>query len=312
MSWKNFLETLGFNTTRWQWRWMRWKQKWSHRAEHVRVAKEHTTYQHKICDHCGALMDGASATCPRCGSRAPSRTGQAAQRLFGFIMPSWGIFSSLILFANLLDFMVGVSVFGIEHLGRPTASSLVRLGALVPPLVFSGDYWRIITYGYLHIGIIHILFNLVALFQVGPFLEREIGSARFFSVYTLSLIGGAVADLILRGNSMMVVAGASGALFGLIGFGLSYTHFLGGPTARAQRNFFLHWAIYGLIFGYFVGADNVAHLGGLITGAVLGFVIEREGMRRKNFDPLWNGLAFFCVALTLLSFVGLFLEIRIP
>jgi membrane associated rhomboid family serine protease len=311
-SWKDILQSLGFNSTRWQWRIMRWRQSWERRVHKTRSVKEHATYQHKICDECGALMDRSESSCPRCGTKAPSWTRQALQRFFGFVLPGWGIFSTFVILACFLDLQAGIISFGFNQLFAPSSLGLVRLGALVPSFFYSGEYWRLITYGYLHIGIMHIAFNLIALFQVGPFLEREIGSARFFSVYTLSLIGGGIADLILRSNSMFILGGASGALFGLIGFGISYNHFLGGPSAHARRNFFFHWAVYGLVFGFLVRADNIAHMGGLLVGGILGILVEREGMNRHRYNLLWNGVAALCLVLTLASFVGLIFEIRLP
>ncbi|MGH7828986.1 MAG: rhomboid family intramembrane serine protease [Candidatus Binatia bacterium] len=306
-----FLQKLGINTTRLRWRWVSWQNRWAGRKESVKLARQHTTYQHKICNECGGLMDGAEKTCPRCGAKAPSWTGQFIQRIFGLVFPQWGVFSSLLVMANLAMVLIGIGQFGIGNLTSPSSESLLRWGALFPPYFYLGDYWRLITYGYLHIGLLHILFNLIVLIQVGPYLEREIGGARFFSAYTLSLIGGGIADLIFR-KGIFLVAGASGALFGMIGFGIAYNHFLGGPTAQARRNFFLHWALYGFLFGIFVGADNVAHAGGLITGALLGLWMEKEGMRRKAWTAFWNVVCAISIIVTVLSFVGMVFEIQLP
>ena len=100
----------------------------------------------------------------------------------------------------------------------------------------------------------------------------------------------------------MLIAGASGALFGLIGFGMSFAHFYGGPAGRQQRNFFLHWAVYGFLFGMLVGADNICHAGGFAVGAVAGFLVERERARRDALTPLWQGLAALCALATVAAF----------
>jgi rhomboid protease GluP len=115
-------------------------------------------------------------------------------------------------------------------------------------------------------------------------------------------MGGGAADILVRGPILMVIAGASGALFGLIGFGMSFAHFYGGPAGRAQRNFFLQWAIYGFLFGLVVRADNICHLGGFITGAILGYVVERERARHHQLTPLWCGVATLCSLLVLAAF----------
>lgn len=207
--------------------------------------------------------------------------------------------ANALVFLNLANMLVVLVLFGFSQLLNPDSLMLHRMGALDPFYFQHGEYWRLITYGFLHIGVLHIAFNMVALTQVGPFLEREIGSARFLSVYLLALIGGGAADVFFQRS----VAGASGAIFGLIGFGMSYAHFYGGSIGQAQRNFFLQWALYGFVFGFVVGADNICHLGGFVTGAILGFIVERERVHRDSLTPLWSGVALVCSLLTLGAFL---------
>ena len=99
------------------------------------------------------------------------------------------------------------------------------------------------------------------------------------------------------------LVGASGSLFGLIGFGLSYNHFEGGRQARAMRGFYLQWALYGILFGVLAGSSlriaNSAHIGGLIGGLVLGFLVERDLRRPDRFAGLWNVLTLVCWGATL-------------
>jgi rhomboid protease GluP len=212
----------------------------------------------------------------------------------GLVLPTWCPVSTYLLVLNGSVMLVLMALFGAGNLFRPEPLALFRMGALDPSQFLAGEYWRLITYGFLHIGLLHIAFNLLSLSQVGPVLEQQVGSARFFCVYMLSLIGGGVADVLVRGDQPMLIAGASGALFGLIGFGLSYAHFYGGPAGRAQRDFFLHWAAYGFVFGYIVRADNICHLGGFAVGVASGFLVERERVRRDAFAPVWQGLAWLC------------------
>ncbi len=311
MNFEKFLQSIGIHTTRWKWRWIRLKQNLQGGARRAEVAKSHTVYKHKLCNNCGALMDQSEKSCPSCHVKAPSWSGQVLQRFFGIILPSKAFVTYFILFANLAVAQAGIVLFGFRNLFSPSTQSLLDLGAYVPFLFESGEYWRIITSGYLHIGIAHILFNLVALMQVGPFLEKEIGSSRFWSVYTLSLIGSNLFDFYFRSEQVVISAGASGALFGLIGFGVTYAHFLGGPVGQRVRNFFLQWALYAFVFGFFVRANNYAHFGGFVTGAVLGFIVERERLHRQKLTPLWNVLASLCFIVTALSFVGLIFNINV-
>lgn len=298
MNWKDFFDRLGMNGTWWQWRILRWQERWRERGQAVSDGRKVATYPHKFCWQCHALMDRAERVCPQCGARAPSRTADAVRRTAGLVLPRWCPASTILIFLNLLNLAVVMAVFGVSNLLRPESLMLRDMGALDPTLFFAGEYWRVLTYGYLHIGLMHIAFNMIALSQVGPVLEGEVGGARFFSVYTLALLGGGVADLVVRGHQPMLIAGASGALFGLIGFGMSYAHFYGGEAGRAQRNFFLHWAAYGFLFGFLIRADNICHLGGFLVGIVAGFLVERERASRDRFAPLWRALAAACALVT--------------
>jgi len=305
MDWKRFFDSLGMDGTRWQWRIIRWERQFQEWRDSARPARPVGARQFKFCDKCGAMLEKNDRVCPRCQARAPRWMAWKIKRTLGLVLPSWCPAATLILIANLANFAAVMALFGMSNLFHPTSEMLVRMGALVPPVALQGAWWQLITYGYLHIGLMHIGFNMFALSQVGPVLEEQVGGARFFVVYTLTLIGGAAADLVMRGQSMIIVAGASGALFGLIGFGMSYAHFYGGRNGQFQRNFFLRWAIYGFIFGVLIGADNIAHFGGFIVGAVLGYVVERERLARDRWTGVWKMAAWAMALLTIAAFSAL-------
>ena len=300
MDWKAFFDRLGMNGTWWQWRIMRLEQRWTDWRAARRDNVRHVAYRHKFCSRCGGLMDQADTACPRCGASAPSWLAQVMRRTFGLVLPRWAPVSYGILFANFVNFIAMMILFGGRQALMPEGGVLNLMGALNPHLFFhAGEYERLITYGYLHAGLLHIAFNMLALAQVGTAIEEEVGGARFFSIYTLCLIGGGVADLLIRGPEKIPIVGASGALFGLIGFGFSFSHFYGGPVGRAQRGFFLHWAVYGFAFGYVINADNICHLGGFLTGAVLGFLVERERKWTDHLTPVWRVIAIVLGAATI-------------
>ncbi len=303
MDWKRFFDSIGMNGTWWQWRIYRWQEAWRARNDPQAKPVQSAAARYVFCRKCGAMMLAGESACSRCGATAPSRASAWFQRTLGLVMPQWHPVSSLLLFANVANLLTAMFVFGASQLLNPTGIMLVKMGALDPTMFLAGDFWRIITYGYLHIGIMHIGFNLLALSQVGPVLEEQVGSPRLFSIYTLSLISGGALDVILRGNQSILVAGASGALFGLIGFGMSFAHFYGGSAGRAQRDFFLRWAIYGFAFGYLIGADNICHLGGFIMGAALGFLIERERGQADRFNAVWKAIAWLLALVTVGAFI---------
>lgn len=307
MNWKDFFDRLGgLNGTPWQWRIRKWEDRWNAWRENAGFKGKQVVRPTKFCTSCNALLVQDEEVCPYCHAKAPSWGGQVAKRAVGLIMPTAVPIVAMILVANLIMFGLVLMLDGYQALLKPSGPTLVRLGALFSPYLHLGEYWRLVTYGYLHLGIIHIGFNMMVLTQIGPVLEKEIGGSRFFSIYTLSLIGGGVADWVFR-TSVFSVVGASGALFGLIGFGLSYCHFEGGRLARMHRDLFIRWALFAFVFGFVIGADNIAHAGGFAVGAAMGFCIQRERSWSDRLTPVWKAIACVFGLLTGAAFVLLFL-----
>ncbi len=146
-----------------------------------------------------------------------------------------------------------------------TSPALTARFALQPYAVAQGDqFFRLFSSAFMHYGIVHILFNMYALYVLGPPLERHLGRLRFTSLYLLSALGGSVA-VYLFSNPMSATVGASGAIFGLF-----------GATAVAYKRFNLdmRWLI-GLIIVNLVltfSIPNISwqgHMGGLVTGALV-------------------------------------------
>jgi rhomboid protease GluP len=305
MNWKVFFDRLGLNGTWWQWRILRWEQKWKNLRSDARSAGRHVTVRHKFCRRCGAIMDHEARECPRCGSRAPSWGSQVVGRAFGLILPGTLPASTLLLAANALVLVIVLFRFGFGQLFQPTSAMLDAMGAYSLPFFLEGEVWRALTYGYLHIGVLHILFNMLALSQAGPVLEEEIGGARLFAVYSAALIGGALGCFF---SPRVLVAGASGGIFGLIGFGVAYGSTVGGFAGGQIRAFFLQWALYGFIFTFLVPHVSLAaHAGGFVAGLAAGALIGKERVRGLSRDRFWTALATLCVAATVGAFVWMFL-----
>lgn len=306
MSIQDIFEKLGLTSAKWQWKAARWDRKLDRLRGRLSGTRQRVGYQHKFCPQCGSIVDREDSECPRCGAHVGSWRAQAAGRALTSLIPGGSVTSALII-ANLAIYLAGVLVAGFGALMMPP-DSFSNAMAMVAPLFVRGQYWRIFTYAYLHFGAIHILFNMFALYQAGSVLEEEIGWVRFFAVYNLALLGGGLLNLFSGLIIPQYMAGASGAVFGLIGFGAAYGHFLGGPRGEALRGFFMRWVVYALIFTFLVpGISISAHLGGLLTGAACGYLVERERIRRESLTPVWRGAARILLAATIIAFAWMLL-----
>lgn len=297
---KKFLQKLGINTTRLQWKLYEWENKRKQPKE-TPAAVRWMKYEHKFCPKCKGLVDREEKVCPHCGSEVPSVFVYRLMRAIGLVIPQGGAITTFsFIFIIVLYFLGMLIIGGMGSLMRPSGELLDRFGAQDYTLVnLEGQYWRMLAFGLIHIGLIHIGFNTFALTQVGPYLEGEIGSKRMLVLITICQLTAATA---VARYSLYGVAGASGWLFGLIGFGVTFNHRLGG-SALLRRNFFIQWAIYGLIFGFIVRASNTAHIGGMVGGAILGLIADKTPARRTPWTVVWEVLFWPCLGAWIVTIV---------
>ena len=202
--------------------------------------------------------------------------------------------------------------------GSEDTAVLIQFGANVPRLVAQGEYWRLFTANFLHIGIPHLLFNSLALYALGPEAEALFGSPRFVSIYLLSGLSGSILSFSLHAGGLS--AGASTAIFGLIGALVAFfirnrKHF--GDIWRRRLNNYLVLAALNLYIGFSVpGIDNLGHIGGFAGGLTLGWLlcpfyaveVEADQPRvvdRNSLRAEWMGLALFVVLLVVGVIAGL-------
>ena len=162
----------------------------------------------------------------------------------------------------------------------------VGLGAQVNAFVAQGQYWRLFTALFVHFGIMHIAFNAWALYVLGREVEALYGSPRFVMIYFLTGLFGNVAFYCL-GEAFVPSAGASGAIFGLVGAEIAFffrnRRLLGGLSQQRLRTLFILVGI-NLLFGFTVaGINNFAHIGGLISGLLLGLGLA------PHYSVSWEG-----------------------
>ncbi|WP_243653500.1 rhomboid family intramembrane serine protease [Pseudonocardia endophytica] len=161
---------------------------------------------------------------------------------------------------NVVVFALTVVAAG--SLNRNDASALFQYGSLVPGLVTDGEWWRLITSGFLHFGPIHLLFNMFALFVIGREVEGVLGRARLITVYAVSLLGGSAAVMLFSSPASQT-AGASGAVFGVMAALAVLALRLRVPARQAFGLIALNIVISIVV----PGISLVGHLGGLVAGA---------------------------------------------
>jgi membrane associated rhomboid family serine protease len=165
----------------------------------------------------------------------------------------------------LIAINAAVYVLTAVQAGNPMYNSLSELFrdlSLAPGYVHAGQWWRVLTSGFLHIGPIHLVFNMVALWMLGRDLEIVLGRGRFLALYLVSLLGGSAAVMLFYAPDEQV-AGASGAVFGLMGALVVVLRRLRAPAGQVFGIIGLNVLISVVI----PGISLIGHLGGLVIGA---------------------------------------------
>lgn len=187
-----------------------------------------------------------------------------------FIPRKGFFFTPLCIDVNLLVFLVMI----VNHVDaiEPTTLDMITWGGNARQLVVGGDYWRLLTSIFIHAGLLHLFMNLFSLWFVGIFLESSVGSRKISIVYFFSGILASLSSFLF--NDFSVSLGASGAIFGLYGFFLAriLTKTIDKVISQVFLSTILIFVGYNLVMGLSGNIDNAAHIGGLITGFLIGIV----------------------------------------
>jgi rhomboid protease GluP len=233
----------------------------------------------------------------------------------GGLIPHARFTTTLILLINFgmyaATVIYSMKAEGAQGLGSIDVQTLYLFGAKYPPAIFGlHQWWRLITAGFLHGGILHILMNSWVIFDLGAQVEEFFGTSRYLVLYFLSNIGGFLASSYWSGS---ISVGASAALFGLIGAMIALGMKTQSSMGAAMKAHYTQWAVYGLIMGLLPGfhVDNAAHIGGLITGFLVGYVAGTPSLRDNTTEKLWRIAAACCVVITLAAFAMMFLHFSV-
>ena len=184
--------------------------------------------------------------------------------------------------------------------GSTDIETLLKYGANNAYLTKSGEYYRLLSSMFIHIGLLHLLFNMYALYIIGPQVESFYGKFKYFLIYILSGVSGSILSITFSSNT--VSAGASGAIFGLMGallyFGFFYRNYL-GSVIKSQ---IVPIIMLNLVIGFSTsGIDNAAHIGGLIGGILTSLALGVTDKTRKA-DKI-NGLIVLALYFTFIIYI---------
>ncbi|MGA7908026.1 MAG: rhomboid family intramembrane serine protease [Candidatus Sulfotelmatobacter sp.] len=265
------------------------------------------------CIRCGRQLPGftfGKKICQWCVQHEAIQRGEKIDDARQRVMPTpWVRRGESTISLTQVLFGMNVAVF----LGMALASSsvmdfpgpvLVQWGANVGPYTLSGEWWRLLTSTFVHGGLIHIAFNMWCLWDLGALAESLYGRWTYAAIYLICGVGASLTSVLW--NPHVFSVGASGAIFGLAGALLAAFKLGEFSVPRAVLSGTLRslgaFVVYNLIFGVAIsGIDNAAHIGGLITGLILGAVIA---LIAPQHDHGSRRAAIFIVATAVLTTVA--------
>lgn len=253
-----------------------------------------------LCPNCRKLISLDEPACPYCGLVRPgihATAGKLRNILFmlGPIQTILYINIAFFILSLLFDprrILMSGNPFGFLS---PSDQSLLLLGATgTYPVIAFHRFWTVLTASFLHGGILHLVFNMMALYQLGPFVLREFGVHRFVNIYVLTGIAG-FALSVLAGVHLTI--GASASICGLIGAIIYFGKSRGGSYGEAIYKQALGWVVGLIIFGFlFSGINNWAHGGGLLAGLLAAYFM---GYNDQKIESAWSKiLAYTCILVT--------------
>jgi len=270
--------------------------------------------QRRMCPNCRAFITTQDKVCPYCnervGARAIERRNPGA--ILGGFIPHARFVTMIILTINVGLYLATVVFSQRNGQGGGFLSvdgqTLIAFGAkLREAIIGYGQWWRLVTAGFLHGGLMHIGMNSWVLFDLGAQVEDVYGASRLIVVYFLATVFGFLLSTFWTAAlSVGASAGIMGLLGAMIALGVRNRHTAAGA---ALRGMYVRWAVYILIFGMLPGLhiDNAAHIGGLAAGFGVAYLAGTPRIETAWSERLWRAAAAACVVITAASFLLMYL-----
>lgn len=242
-----------------------------------------------LCPNCRRLISRDEPACPHCGLSRPGSPWKALLSSARVSGPDQML--HILIGVNIAMYLLSLALnpgatrlaMNPLHFLSPDSQGLLLLGASgTLPIDGLGRWWSLISASYLHGGLLHILFNMMALRQLIPLVVSEYGTPRLVVIYTL---GGVAGFLLSYLAGVRFTIGASAAVCALIGTILYYGKSRGGAYGRELFSQVGGWALGIFLFGLLVpGINNWAHGGGMLAGAALGHLLGYQEKQRESFS----------------------------
>ncbi len=268
-----------------------------------------------MCPNCRAFITSSDRICPYCqaqvGPRAIDRREPGA--ILGGLIPQAHFTTSMILLLNF-GLYAATALYSMQAGSGGWMDidglTLYRFGAKYRAAVFAGQWWRLVTAGFLHGGLLHILMNSWVLFDLGAEVEQIYGAHRLLVFYFAATVCGFAASTYWSaGLSVGASAGLMGLIGAMIAIGVRYKTSMG----LAIRGMYVRWVIYILAIGLLPGLriDNAAHIGGLAAGFGCAYLSGLPSIRETATERVWRIAAYAAVLVTAFCFVQMFLWFRV-
>jgi rhomboid protease GluP len=265
----------------------------------------------RMCPHCRAFITNRDRVCPYCnepvGERAIDR--RAPGDLLGGLIPHSHFATTMLLVVNASMYLA-MSLYNSNFMDFDFRT-LYLFGAKFREFILMGQWWRLVTAGFLHGGLFHIAMNSWVLYDLGAQIDEVYGTSRFVIIYFVSTIGGFAASTYWSDAPSV---GASAGLCGFIGAMIALGMRSNTSMGAAIRGTYIRWAIYIFLFGLlpYFRVDNAAHLGGLAAGFGTAYITGTPRLTNSSTEQAWRIAAWVCGAITLYCFWRMYLNFSNP
>jgi membrane associated rhomboid family serine protease len=263
-----------------------------------------------MCPHCRAFITTSDKVCPYCGERVGPRAvelrGGAQDFLAGFI-PHARFTTVIILVINFGLYLATVLYSmrgGQGNIVDIDGRTLLAFGAKFGPAIGAGQWWRLVTAGFLHGGLMHILMNSWAMFDLGAAVEEMYGTARMLVIYFVANVVGFYLSALWNPGTLSI--GASAAICGLLGAMIALGLRDRSSIGDAMRGTYLRWLVFIMVISLFGRIDMAAHVGGVAGGFSVAYLAGQPRLGGGPLEIIWRVGAWVAVLLTAVSFLAWF------